>query len=35
MEPNGSLPCTKDPATGPYPELDASTPHSYQTFMQS
>jgi hypothetical protein len=27
MEPDGSLPCSQQPATGPYPEPDASTPH--------
>jgi hypothetical protein len=27
MEPEGSLPCSQQPATGPYPELDASSPH--------
>jgi len=27
MEPEGSLPCLQQPATGPYPEPDASSPH--------
>jgi hypothetical protein len=27
MESEGSLPCPQDPAIGPYPELDASSPH--------
>jgi hypothetical protein len=27
MEPEGSLPFSQDPATGPYPEPDASTLH--------
>jgi hypothetical protein len=27
MEPDGPLPCSQQPATGPYPEPDASNPH--------
>jgi hypothetical protein len=27
MQPEGSLPCSQEPATGPYPESDASSPH--------
>jgi hypothetical protein len=27
MEPEGSVPCSQDPATGPYPEPDESGPH--------
>jgi len=27
MEPEGSLPCSQGPATGPYPVPDASSPH--------
>jgi hypothetical protein len=27
MESEGSLPCPQEPATGPYPEPDASNPH--------
>jgi hypothetical protein len=27
MEPEGSLPCLQEPATGPYPKPDESSPH--------
>jgi hypothetical protein len=27
MEPEASLPCSQEPATGPYPESDESNPH--------
>jgi hypothetical protein len=32
MEPKGSLPCTKQPATGPNPEADASSSHIHIPF---
>jgi hypothetical protein len=27
MQPEGSLPCSQEPSTGPYPEPDQSNPH--------
>jgi hypothetical protein len=33
-EPEDSLPCLQDPATGPYPEPEYSNPHSLAQFPQ-
>jgi hypothetical protein len=33
MEPESSLPCSQEPATGPYPEPDASSPHILILFL--
>jgi hypothetical protein len=33
MEPDGSLPCSQEPASGPYSEPDASSPHVPTLFL--
>jgi hypothetical protein len=33
MEPGGSLLCSQEPATGPYPEQDKSSPHIPTLFL--
>jgi hypothetical protein len=32
MEPEGALPCSQEPAIGPYPEPDASSPYHPRYF---
>jgi hypothetical protein len=32
MEPEGYLLCSQEPSTGPYPELDQSSPHPRNIF---
>jgi hypothetical protein len=34
MEPEGSLPCSQDHATDPYPEPHAFIPHIFTLFPQ-
>jgi hypothetical protein len=34
MEPEGALPCLQQPATGPHPELDESSPHLTVPFVK-
>jgi hypothetical protein len=34
MEPGGSLPCSQQPATDPYPEPDESSLHSHNLFLE-
>jgi hypothetical protein len=33
MEPEGSLPCLQEPATGPYPKPDESSPCVHSLFL--
>jgi hypothetical protein len=33
MQPEGSLPCSQDPATDPYPMPLESSPHSHNLFI--
>jgi len=33
MEPEGSLPCSQQPTSGPYSESDESSPHHPSLFL--
>jgi len=35
MAPESSLPCSQEPATGPYPKPDESNPHPPTNFSQT
>jgi hypothetical protein len=35
MEPEVSLPCSQEPSTGPYPELDQSSQYQLILFLSS
>jgi hypothetical protein len=35
MEPKVLLSCLKEPATGPYPEPDESTPHPHNLLLKN
>jgi hypothetical protein len=34
MEPEGSLPCSQQPATGPYTVPDESSPHTHAVSLR-
>jgi len=33
MEPEASLPCSKEPVTYPYPKADTSSPHTFLPYF--
>jgi hypothetical protein len=35
MGPEGSLPCSQEPATGPYPESDETNSHTQTLFPKN